>query len=140
MINDKLIQEAIEASVLTREYSQCGISNQKIGASLIARNKEGISAIFSASNIELSTSINIHAEQLALLKAINEGFTFPEAVFVTSVSETCHVPMCLLCRGWYYYVNPDLDIYVVGLDKRIKMFRKLSDTVTDPYLGKSRLS
>ena len=139
MFNNELIKEAIDKAVETRKYSQCGISKQKIGASLIARNKEGVYAIFDASNVELSTSICIHAEQLCLLKAINEGFIYPEAVFVTSVSDDYHVPMCLLCRGWYYYVNPEITIYVIGLDHEIKMTRILKDTVTDPYLGKSRL-
>lgn len=139
MTSEQLLDEAISECLKSYEYSQCGISKQKIGSSLIAQNKDGNHAIFSAPNIELSTSVVIHAEQLSLLKAISEGFVYPKVVFVTSVSENYHVPMCLLCRGWYYYLNPDLEINVVGLDGKVKLVSTLSETIKYPYFGKSRI-
>lgn len=119
--------------------AQVGISGCKNGACLFAVNKDGQYAIFEGCNIELSTSTVIHAERLALFHAIMKGYTRPIAI-VLNTPNTESIPMCCYCRQDYMYVNPNLKVYTVNIDKKITGEFILRDTIINPYMSKGKLN
>ncbi len=70
----------------------------------------------------------MHAEAIALYKALSEGYTKIQAVGVTSDDDQIK-PLCGACRQLYMYVNPMTAIYVFGKDKKVKLKVKLIDTM-----------
>jgi cytidine deaminase len=119
--------------------AQVGISGRRVGACVIATDKMGTIGIFSGCNIELANSMGIHAERVALVKAISEGYTKIETVCVTSSSKEQRAALCGYCRQDYMYVNPDCKIYVFNPDKTIKIKTTVIRTMRYPYLGAVRI-
>ena len=126
-----------EAIAMLR-FAQTAISGHKVGAAVVASNGEN-RKVFSGCNIELATSVNIHAERVAWIKAVSEGYTDIKVVVVTSTHEEQLAALCGACRQDFMYINPDCLIQVVGLDGMIKLEVKLKDVMLYPYMGKGRL-
>lgn len=135
---EDLEQEIVSRSIKNLEYSQANISNHKVGACLIASSSNGIK-LFDGSNIELSHSTCWHAEEIALVKAISEGYIIPELVCVTSTSKTQQAALCGYCRQHFMYVNPECKILVVDLDGKILIQTTVIKTMNYPYLAKYQL-
>ena len=120
--------------------AQAEISKIRVGAAVLAINRNGDSSIFSGCNIEISFSRVFHAENVALLKAISSGYTNFKAIAVTSDSETKRgAAMCGCCRQDYMYLNPNCMVYVFNSDKSLKLKVKLIDTMKYPYLSKGMI-
>jgi cytidine deaminase len=128
-----------DEAFLALTHSQAGISNVRVGAAVLASNSNGDSSIFPGSNVEISFSRVFHAETVALLKAISNGYTNIKAVAVTSDSETQRAALCGYCRQDFMYVNPECMIYVFNPDKTLKLKVRLIDTMKYPYLSKGRI-
>ena len=134
-INNMAISIAFDAL----EYAQVGISGHKVGACVAAENKYGQRLYFRGSNIEFATSFVVHAERVALLKAISEGFPNIKEVHVTSSSPEQNAALCGYCRQDFMYCNPDCMIYVYNPDRSLKIEVKLIDTLNYPYISHERL-
>ena len=133
------LEKAIEIALhFQHDRSQCGISNHKVGACLVAENDLGQKAYFGGCNIEFSTSFNIHAERVSLVKAISAGFKNLKGIVVTS-KEKATATMCGYCRQDYLYVKPDIIIYVINPDGTIGIQEKLIDTMSHAYTGRSKI-
>jgi cytidine deaminase len=123
------------------KFAQCNLSNTEVGASVVAYNKDGTIKIFGGCNIEFAAGAeNAHAEQVALYKAISEGYLHVTHVFVTSSSFTHRAALCGRCLHWFSYVNPECMIVVLNPDGT----EKLSVTVRERngvfgYNGNSKL-
>jgi len=96
--------------------------------------------VFGGCNLEISISTVLHAEAIALYKALSEGYTKIQAVGVTSDHEDQIKPLCGACRQLYMYINPKTTIYVFGKDKKIKLKVKLIDTMRYPYISRGKIT
>lgn len=131
---------AIESAINNIRYSQANISNHKVSACLIAKSPKGDNKLFLGANIELSHSKVYHAEEVALIKSISEGYIFPITVVVTSNSEEQLAALCGYCRQTYMYIDPNVNIIVVDMKRNIRLRVKLMDTMKYAYLAKYNLS
>jgi cytidine deaminase len=95
---------------------------------------------FGGCNLEISVSIVLHAEAIALYKALSEGYTRIHAVGVTSDHKDQIKPLCGACRQLYMYVNPMTTIYVFDTDKKVKLKLKLKDTMKYPYISRGKIT
>lgn len=135
------------------DYAQASISGHRVAAAVFAMRKakskskkrlktEGsdLFKVFGGCNLEISISTVLHAEAIALYKALSEGYTKIQAVGVTSDHEDQIKPLCGACRQLYMYINPKTTIYVFGKDKKIKLKVKLIDTMRYPYISRGKIT
>ena len=114
-------------------YAQANISGHRVAAAVFAMRKarsksktkletesNDMFRVFGGCNLEISISTVLHAEAIALYKALSEGYTKIQAVGVTSDHEDQIKPLCGACRQLYMYINPMTTIYVFGKDKKNK--------------------
>jgi cytidine deaminase len=126
-----------DAAFAAMNLAQARVSNIRVGAAVLAYNREGQSSIFPACNLEISYSRAFHAENVALLKALSSGYTDVRAIAVTSDKITKQgAAMCGCCRQDYMYLNPYCLIYVFSADRSLRLKVKLIDTMKFPYLTK----
>lgn len=134
-------------------YAQANISGHRVAAAVFAmrkaksKSKEKLETessdlfkVFGGCNLEISISTVLHAEAIALYKALSEGYTKIEAVGVTSDHEDQIKPLCGACRQLYMYLNPMTTIYVFGKDKKVKLKVKLIDTMNYPYTSRGKIT
>ena len=134
-------------------YAQANISGHRVAAAVFAMRKarskskkkletesSDLFRVFGGCNLEISISTVLHAEAIALYKALSEGYTKIQAVGVTSDHEDQLKPLCGACRQLYMYVNPLTTIYVFGKDKKVKLKVKLIDTINYPYISKGKIT
>ena len=134
-------------------YAQANISGHRVAAAVFAmrkaksKSKEKIETessdlfkVFGGCNLEISVSTVLHAEAVALYKALSEGYTQVQAVGVTSDHEDQIKPLCGACRQLYMYINPMTTIYVFGKDKKVKLKVKLIDTMNYPYISRGKIT
>jgi cytidine deaminase len=134
-------------------YAQANISGHKVAAAVFAmrkarpKNKKRLETesndlfkVFGGCNLEISISTALHAEAIALYKALSEGYTKIQAVGVTSDHEDQIKPLCGACRQLYMYINPMTTIYVFDKDRNVKLKVKLIETMNYPYISKGKIT
>ncbi|MGH9976311.1 MAG: cytidine deaminase family protein [Nitrososphaeraceae archaeon] len=134
-------------------YAQANISGHRVAAAVFAMRKARSKSktkletesnvmfrVFGGCNLEISISTVLHAEAIALYKALSEGYTKIQAVGVTSDHEDQIKPLCGACRQLYMYINPMTTIYVFGKDKKVKLEVKLIDTMNYPYTSRGKIT
>jgi cytidine deaminase len=134
-------------------YAQANISGHKVAAAVFAmrkarpKNKKRLETessdlfkVFGGCNLEISISTVLHAEAIALYKALSEGYTKIQAVGVTSDHEDQIKPLCGACRQLYMYINPMTTIYVFDKDRKVKLKVKLIETMNYPYISKGKIT
>jgi cytidine deaminase len=134
-------------------YAQANISGHRVAAAVFAMRKatskskkrletesSDLFRVFGGCNLEISISTVLHAEAIALYKALSEGYTKIQAVGVTSDHEDQIKPLCGACRQLYMYINPMTIIYVFGKDKKVKLKVKLIDTMKYPYTSIGKIT
>jgi hypothetical protein len=97
-------------------YAQASISGHRVASSILAfkndpskssgrlKRRDGNTfKIFGGCNLEISVSTVLHAEAIALYKALSEGYTKIQAVGVTSDHEDQIKPLCGACRQLYIF-------------------------------------
>lgn len=129
--------EAIKQAKKYRDAPQCPYSNYRVGAAVISRNKEGQIKVFGAQNIEISNANGIHAEKLAALKAISEGYIYIEKVYVIHDRPT--EGMCGYCRQDIMYFSRDCIMNIIDEEGNIIVSERLVDTIKHPYMGISKI-
>ena len=147
------IEALREIAFFYLNYAQANISGHRVAAAVFAmrkaksKSKEKLETessdlfkVFGGCNLEISISTVLHAEAIALYKALSEGYTKIEAVGVTSDHEDQIKPLCGACRQLYMYINPMTTIYVFGKDKKVKLKVKLIDTINYPYMSKGKIT
>jgi len=147
------IEALREIAFFYLNYAQANISGHRVAAAVFAmrkaksKSKEKLETessdlfkVFGGCNLEISISTVLHAEAIALYKALSEGYTKIEAVGVTSDHEDQIKPLCGACRQLYMYINPMTTIYVFGKDKKVKLKVKLIDTMNYPYLSRGKIT
>ena len=135
------------------DYAQASISGHRVAAAVFAMRKakskskkrletesSDLFKVFGGCNLEISISTVLHAEAIALYKALSEGYTKIQAVGVTSDHEDQIKPLCGACRQLYMYINLKTTIYVFGKDKKIKLKVKLIDTMRYPYISRGKIT
>ena len=132
--------KAVDMVHRTMRYAQCAVSGVRVGAVVVACNKEGKIKLFSGCNIELSYATGFHAERVALLKALSEGYMNIISVVVTSNNEAYNAALCGYCRQDFMYVNPHCQILVLNPDKTVKINTTVIETLEYPYLSSSKIS
>jgi cytidine deaminase len=151
--NFALIEALREIAFFYLNYAQANISGHRVAAAVFAmrkaksKSKEKLETessdlfkVFGGCNLEISISTVLHAEAIALYKALSEGYTKIEAVGVTSDHEDQIKPLCGACRQLYMYINPMTTIYVFGKDKKVKLKVKLIDTMNYPYISRGKIT
>jgi cytidine deaminase len=134
-------------------FAQANISGHRVAAAVFAMRKAKSKCktkletesnvmfrVFGGCNLEISISTVLHAEAIALYKALSEGYTKIQAVGVTSDHEDQIKPLCGACRQLYMYINPMTTIYVFGKDKKVKLEVKLIDTMNYPYTSRGKIT
>lgn len=121
------------------EKARANISGRMIGVVLVAKDDSGNEKTFQGCNIEVSTSFVVHAERVALLKAISEGYIEPLELHLIANNEESCAALCGYCRQDYMYVNPNLSIYVYHPNGKLKLATILCDLMKFPYQGIGRL-
>ena len=147
------VQVLREAVFSYLDYAQASISGHRVAAAVFAMRKvkskskkrletesSDLFKVFGGCNLEISISTVLHAEAIALYKALSEGYTKIQAVGVTSDHEDQIKPLCGACRQLYMYINPKTTIYVFGKDKKIKLKVKLIDTMRYPYISRGKIT
>ncbi|MFY9965226.1 MAG: hypothetical protein WBL44_12670 [Nitrososphaeraceae archaeon] len=153
MNNFARIEALREIAFFYLNYAQANISGHRVAAAVFAmrkaksKSKEKLETessdlfkVFGGCNLEISISTVLHAEAIALYKALSEGYTKIEAVGVTSDHEDQIKPLCGACRQLYMYINPMTTIYVFGKDKKVKLKVKLIDTMNYPYISRGKIT
>jgi cytidine deaminase len=154
-LNDFNRVEALREIVFSYlEYAQASISGHRVAAAVFAMRKarskskkrletgtesSDLFRVFGGCNLEISISTVLHAEAIALYKALSEGYTKIQAVGVTSDHEDQIKPLCGACRQLYMYVNPKTMIYVFGKDRKVKLKVTLKDTMNYPYISRGKI-
>jgi cytidine deaminase len=151
--NFKRVEALREIVFSYLNFAQANISGHRVAAAVIAMKKARSKSktkletesnvmfrVFGGCNLEISISTVLHAEAIALYKALSEGYTKIQAVGVTSDHEDQIKPLCGACRQLYMYVNPLTTIYVFGKDKKVKLRVKLIDTMNYPYISRSKIT
>jgi cytidine deaminase len=152
-LNDFNQVEALREIVFSNlNYAQANISGHRVAAAVFAMRKarkskkrletesSDLFKVFGGCNLEISISTVLHAEAIALYKALSEGYTKIQAVGVTSDHEDQIKPLCGACRQLYMYINPMTIIYVFGKDKKVKLKVKLIDTMKYPYFSRGKIT
>jgi len=147
------IEALREIAFFYLNYAQANISGHRVAAAVFAmrkaksKSKEKLETessdlfkVFGGCNLEISISTVLHAEAIALYKALSEGYTKIEAVGVTSDHEDQIKPLCGACRQLYMYINPMTTIYVFDKDKKVKLKVKLIDTMNYPYISRGKIT
>ena len=129
------IDECFNEHLLRKQLAlaQCGMSGVRVAACLIAENKLDDIKAFYASNIELARGKVYHAEEAALIKSINEGYTNPIAILLTANHEKYLVPLCYACRAVFAYVNPKCVVFVLNNDMSTKTITTIHDSMRYHY-------
>jgi cytidine deaminase len=135
------------------DYAQASISGHRVAAAVFAMREakskskkrletesSDVFRVFGGCNLEISISTVLHAEAIALYKALSEGYTKIQAVGVTSDHEDQIKPLCGACRQLYMYINPMTTIYVFDKDKKVKLKVKLIDTMNYPYISRGKIT
>ena len=151
--NFNRVEALREIAFVYLNYAQANISGHRVAAAVFAmkksksKSKEKLETesndlfmFFGDCNLEISVSTVLHAEAIALYKALSEGYTKIQAVGVTSDHEDQIKPLCGACRQLYMYVNPLTTIYVFGKDKKVKLKVRLIDTMNYPYMSKGKIT
>lgn len=139
-MKDIIIRKAIKKAIDATENAHTAISGKKVGACVIAADKYGSLEYFTGCNIELATSVVYHAERVALVKAISEGYPTIKMCVVTSTNEDQKAAMCGYCMQDFMYANPDCDIVVANMDGSMKFITTVKDrNGPNAYLGRGKL-
>jgi cytidine deaminase len=138
---DELIHLACVKAIDAIKNAHASISGVRVGAAVVAYDKTGRQAnIFTGCNIEYATSRGDHAESVARVKAISEGYPIIKAVIVTSNSDSHQAAMCGFCMQEFSYCAPDCEVIVVRLDGSQKLRIPLAERNGKyGYYGKGRL-
>lgn len=138
---DKLLDIAVYQANNYMHRAQANISGTKVGAAVIAGNKDNNWQVFGGCNLEISTGANnLHGEELALYKALADGFLNVTHVIVTSNSYDHRAAMCMRCAHNFTYINPDLRIVVLQPNNEIKLDISLRERQGSyGYWGTSKL-
>lgn len=106
-MNTKLLECAKSA----REKAYVPYSKFKVGAALLAKNGN----IYEGCNIEnASYGLSNCAERTAIFKAVSEGETEFEAIFVVADTKI-PVPPCGACRQVIHEFNPKMKVILANL-------------------------
>jgi cytidine deaminase len=151
--NFKRVEVLRETVFSYLNFAQANISGHRVAAAVFAMRKARSKSktkleiennvmfrVFGGCNLEISISTVLHAEAIALYKALSEGYTKIQAVGVTSDHEDQIKPLCGACRQLYMYINPMTTIYVFGKDKKVKLEVKLIDTMNYPYTSRGKIT
>lgn len=121
MVEEYVLDAAIKMAIEAEKIAHNGVSGTRVGACAVAHTKEGKVGIFSGCNIELANSKGWHAEEVAMMKAISEGYPYLDAVIVTSRSESHQAAGCGYCLQNISYANLDCIIMVVDMKGNVKV-------------------
>lgn len=151
--NFKRVEVLRETVFSYLNFAQANISGHRVAAAVFAMRKARSKSktkleiennvmfrVFGGCNLEISISTVLHAEAIALYKALSEGYTKIQAVGVTSDHEDQIKPLCGACRQLYMYINPMTTIYVFDKDKKVKLKVKLIDTMNYPYTSRGKIT
>lgn len=126
VLKDKMAEsyrtQAAKEAVKQTSFSQANISGHKVGAAVLAYPSKGLIRyglpnVFGGCNIELAAGgLNLHAEKVAVAKAISEGCPYVTHLFVTSTHPEQRAALCGYCLQDMMYVNPDCLVTVLGVD------------------------
>lgn len=122
---------AIRAALSYQRKAFSRFTTFRGGACILARNPDRIGGYFPASHIEVSSKKEEHAEYRALQKALEEGFTTIDFVYIALPVFEMNTMMCLECRQAFWGYNPNLTIKVINPDGSVKATKVLSETITD---------
>lgn len=138
--NRPAIKRAIKMAIEAMQHAHVAISNHRVGACVVATNKEGKIKLFTGCNIELATSVVYHAERVALTKAVSEGYPYILCCIVTSLNDDQQAAMCGSCMQDFMYANPNCGIVVVKPTGEIKLVTSVTERNGKyAYLGKGKL-
>src|SRR5215472_6095360 len=111
-----------DSAFVAMNLAQAWVSNIRVGAAVLAYNRDAQSSIFPGCNLEISFSRAFHAETVALLRALSSGYTDIRAIAVTNDKIAKQgAAMCGCCRQDYMYLNPYCLIYVFSPDRSLKL-------------------
>eukprot|EP00095_Tigriopus_kingsejongensis_P009579 maker-scaffold1019_size70576-snap-gene-0.15 protein:Tk09579 transcript:maker-scaffold1019_size70576-snap-gene-0.15-mRNA-1 annotation:"cytidine deaminase" len=112
------LQAICMESLAAREYSYSPYSKFPVGACLLM--KDG--STFGGCNVEnASYGLAICAERTACVKALSQGQSEIEAIAIAAEIPEEYVGPCGACRQFLCEFNPDLPIYLVRPDLKVKM-------------------
>lgn len=141
-LSEKVIRVATNKAINATKNAHVAISNHRVGACVIAYPDTASNQyrLFTGCNIELATSIVYHAERVALVKAISEGYPVIDTCVVTSSHNDQQAAMCGYCMQDFMYANPTCRIIVVDMLGRVKINTTvLKRNGKYAYLGKGKL-
>ncbi|MBN2009862.1 cytidine deaminase [candidate division KSB1 bacterium] len=100
----------IKAASIAKQKAHAPYSKFHVGAALISEDGK----IFSGCNIESSSySLTICAERVAIFKAISEGITEFQSIYIaTDTEESC--PPCGACRQVLWDLAGDIFVVMVN--------------------------
>lgn len=128
MISEKeLIQKALKA----KERAYAPYSNFRVGASILSDDR-----IYVGFNIEnISYSLTICAERVAVINALLNGAKNFEKIVITSESEEFSYP-CGACLQFLSEFTKDMDIILINGNGRAKK-TKLKELFPKPFKRKN---
>lgn len=139
-MRQETLNTAIKWAIAAINRAHAGISGTRVGACAIAKNKDGEYGLYPGCNIELANSNGWHAEEVAMMKAISEGYPYLECMIVTSTSDAHAVACCGYCLQNISYANLDCRIVVVNLKGEIKIDTTARERQgKHGYFGKGKL-
>jgi len=119
----------LEAARSAREKARADYSHFEVGAALLAKSGK----VYSGCNIEnLSLSLSLCAERVALLKALSEGESEFVALAVVTSSNQPATP-CGACRQMLWEYAPDLQLILAGAEGEDYEVASLPELLPRPF-------
>jgi cytidine deaminase len=122
------MDQLMEAAIRARENAHAPFSGFKVGAAV----ETGDGRIYSGCNVEnVSYSLTLCAERVAIFKAISEGARQFRKVVVAADTENL-TPPCGSCRQILWEFCGDIELVLVNLQGKTESFR-LKDLFPRPF-------
>jgi cytidine deaminase len=122
------MDQLMEAAIRARENAHAPFSGFKVGAAV----ETGDGRIYSGCNVEnISYSLTLCAERVAIFKAISEGARQFRKVVVAADTENL-TPPCGSCRQILWEFCGDIELVLVNLQGKTESFR-LKDLFPRPF-------
>jgi len=105
-----IIKELIREALRVKETAHAPFSNFKVGTILLTRDGQ----IYKGCNIEISSyGLTICAERVAIFKAVSEGETAFQSIFIASDSDRV-TPPCGACRQVLWELAGDIEVFMIN--------------------------
>ena len=123
---NEIFEQAIDVAIESRKKAIA--KNTKVGVCIVMNDGQ----LYGGANFENSPQKTPHAEEVALIRALYDGYRQKDFEYMIQLMfGTKKFPCCFHCLGWLWeWAHPDFLVYTVNAETReiadVRSLRKLS--------------